>query len=47
MNNQWEIKLKKHLAIKNTVIKILVSYITVSYEKRSVERGVIHDPVDH
>ena len=41
MDNQWEIKSKKHLAIKNTLIKILVSYITVSYEERSVERGEI------
>ena len=38
---QWEIKSKKHLAIKKTVIKIIVSYISVSYKKRSVERDVI------
>ena len=41
IDNQREIKSKKHLAMKNTVIKILVPYITVSYEKCSVEGGVI------
>ena len=36
----YKVACKKHLAMKKTVIKIKVSCISLSYEKRSVERDV-------
>ena len=45
IDKQWEINSKKHLAIRYTVSKILVSHIQVSYEKRSVEIPWYHGPL--